>query len=58
MKFGRNIKAIWGWSILAAALVTLSGILYRFDYETNWAYIAISVIVVGLTTYSLISKKS
>ena len=58
MKLGTNIKAVWLWSALAAALVTASGILYRFNYETNWAYAAIAVVAIGLTLYTLISKKS
>ncbi|HMG89608.1 MAG TPA: hypothetical protein VK589_06100 [Chryseolinea sp.] len=57
-KPGPNIKAVWLWSALASILVTLSGIWYRFDVETTWAYVGIGVAAVGLTMYSLISKKS
>jgi uncharacterized membrane protein YfcA len=58
LKPGTNIKAVWLWSLAAAILVTISGSLYRFNYETTWAYAAIGVVAVGLTLYMLITKKS
>lgn len=58
MKFGTNLKAVWLWSLAAVILVTISGSVYRFNYETNWAYAVIGVVAVGLTLYMLITKKS
>jgi uncharacterized membrane protein len=57
MKPGLNIKAVWLWSALAAILVTLSGILYEFNYETNWAYFVIGLVCVGLTVYTFFKRK-
>jgi len=53
-----NIKAVWLWSLAAVILVTISGSVYRFDYETTWAYAAIGVVAVGLTLYMMITKKA
>lgn len=57
MKTGPNILAVWLWSALAAIIVTLSGIWFEFNYETNWAYFGIGLVCVGLTVYTIIKKK-
>jgi hypothetical protein len=58
MKPGTNIQAVWLWSLAAAILVTVSGAMFGFNYETNLAYTGIGIVSVGLTVYWLISKKS
>ncbi len=44
---GGDVTGPFSMLIPGYILVTLSGILWRFDYETNWAY-------AGLTTVAAI----
>ena len=57
MKLGTNTKMVYGFALIGATIVTISGIFYGFNYETNWAYAGIAVLVVGVTIYNLISGK-
>ena len=56
-KLGFSTKIMYGFAVFAALFVTLSGILYEFNYETTYAYIAIVVLVVVVTGYNLIAGK-
>ncbi len=52
-----NTKAVYLFALAAGLLVTASGFIAGFNYETTWAYIAITLLVVGITIYNLITNK-
>ena len=54
---GFSTKIVYGFAIFAALFITLSGVLYGFNYETTYAYIAVGVLVVIVTGYNLIKGK-